>query len=432
MQKRKEKFIISTFILIIGGGLTKILGMIIKIVMSRLMGTEGIGLYMLILPTFTLFIGLAQVGLPVAISKLVAEDKLNNKNLIFSLIPISMTINILIIIFLLFGSHFIANNLLQEERSYYALISIGLVLPFISISGILRSYFFGKQQMLPHVISNVTEDIVRLTIISIGIPLFLNKGLEFAVSFVVLSNIVSEFTSIVILFFFLPKKFKINKEDLIPNKNYMKEALSIGIPSTTGRFIGSIGYFFEPIILTYVLLKVGYSNNFLVNEYGILSGYVIPLLLLPSFFTMAISQALLPVVSKAYSNHNIRYTKIKIKQAIFFSLLIGIPATLVFIFIPEIPLKLIYNTSHGISYIKVLAPVCLLQYIQSPLSSVLDATGNSKLNMKSTLYGMLIRTSFLFILSFLKIGLWGLVIATSLSIIFTTIYEFTKVKKILS
>ena len=86
----KNKFIKSTIILIIGGFITKILGMIIKIVMTRTIGTEGIGLYMLISPTFTLLISIAQLGFPVAISKLVAEDKNNNKNLVFSIIPISL------------------------------------------------------------------------------------------------------------------------------------------------------------------------------------------------------------------------------------------------------------------------------------------------------------------------------------------------------
>ena len=46
----KEKFIKSTIILLVGGLLTKVLGMLIKIVMSRLTGTEGLGLYMMILP----------------------------------------------------------------------------------------------------------------------------------------------------------------------------------------------------------------------------------------------------------------------------------------------------------------------------------------------------------------------------------------------
>ena len=95
---KKSKFIKSTIILIAGGFLTKLLGMLIKIVMTRLLGTKGIGTYMLISPTFTLLIGLASLGMPVAISKLVAEDKRNNKNLVFSAIPIVMIINILIII----------------------------------------------------------------------------------------------------------------------------------------------------------------------------------------------------------------------------------------------------------------------------------------------------------------------------------------------
>ena len=102
----KEKFIISTIILLIGGLLTKLLGMIIKIFMSRLMGVEGLGIYMLILPTFSLFIALAQFGFPTALSKLIAEDSKNNKRLFFSLIPISLVINIILIILILFSNSF--------------------------------------------------------------------------------------------------------------------------------------------------------------------------------------------------------------------------------------------------------------------------------------------------------------------------------------
>ncbi|MDD2391496.1 MAG: oligosaccharide flippase family protein, partial [Bacilli bacterium] len=55
-----NKFIKSTIILVIGGFITKLLGMVIKIVITRLLGTEGIGIYMLAMPTYTLFIALAQ------------------------------------------------------------------------------------------------------------------------------------------------------------------------------------------------------------------------------------------------------------------------------------------------------------------------------------------------------------------------------------
>lgn len=426
-----NKFIKSTIVLIIGGFLTKILGMLIKIVMTRLIGTEGIGIYMLISPTFMLLIALAQLGLPVAISKIVAENKTKSKNLVFSSIPISLAINLSIIIFMIFASNYIANNLLHEPRSYYALICTSLVLPFISISSILRGYFFGKQRMIPHVVSNITEDVVRLIVIAIGIPIFLKNGIEYAVAFIVLSNIFSELTSIFVLFFFIPKNFKLEKKDFIPEKKTMKNVFSIAVPTTGSRLIGNIGHFLEPIILTTILLKTGYSNNFLVKEYGIINGYVMPLILLPSFFTVAISQALIPIVSNAYSNNNLKYTKKKIKQACLISLLIGIPSTIIFELCPQILLKFIYNTNEGISYIKFLAPICLLHYIQAPISSSLQAMGKAKDGMMGTLLGMISRTIILMLLCYLKIGLWSLILATSFNILFVTIYDYKKLKKYL-
>ena len=427
----KNKFVKSTLILMLGGAIKKILGMIIKIVTNRLIGVEGLGVYMLITPTFMLLIAIAQLGFPIAISKLVAEEKNNNKNLVFSSLPISLTINIIIMIILLFSSSYISNNLLHDKRTLYAIRSIGFVLPFISISSILRGYFFGKQRMFPHIISNVTEDAVRLITIIIGVPIALKKGIESAVSFIVLSNIVSELSSILVLFFFLPKNFKITKEDISPNKKNIKDILNISIPTTGSRLIGNIGYFLEPIILTFFLLKTGYANTYIVKEYGILNGYVMPMLLLPSFFTLAISQALIPIVSKSYSDNNIIYVKKKIKQSILFSSLIGIPATIIFILIPEIPLKLIYNTTSGSTYMKYMAPICLLYYFQAPLSSSLQAMGKAKDSLKGTIIGVSVKLIILAIGCNLKIGLWGLVISTCANIIVVTIYDLRRVKKYL-
>lgn len=426
---KKSKFIKSTLILIIGGFITKILGMIIKIVMTRLLTTEGIGLYMLITPTFLLLITLSQLGLPVAISKLVAENKRNNKNLVFSIIPIILIINIIIIAIMLLSSKYIANNLLHDERTYYALISISLVLPFISISSILRGYFFGKEKMIPHVISNITEDIVRLILIALLTPIFLKKGIEYAVAFIVITNIFSEITSILILFFFLPKNFQINKKDFKINKNNTKEILQISIPTTGSRLIGSVAYFFEPIILTYVLLKIGYTNSYIVQEYGIINGYIMPLLLLPSFFTLAISQALIPEVSNLYSNKKYKQAKRKIKQAVYISLLIGIPETILLEINPKFFLKFIYNTNEGITYLRVLAPICILYYIQTPLTSAMQSMNGSVSAMNATIIGSIIRIIVLFIFSYLHIGMWGLVIATSINIIYVTLHHIKYIKK---
>ena len=426
----KNKFIKSTLILIVGGFFTKALGMIIKIIMTRLIGTEGIGLYSMIMPTFLLLNSIAQLGLPTALNILISSNKFNTKNLVSTAIIISLSIDFLILLFLIISSNYISTNLLNEPRLKTALLSIGLVLPFITISNCLRSYFFAKERMYPHVITNIIEDLVKLIFILLGIPIFIKKGIEFAVAFVILSNIFCELASIIIFLFLIPS-FKYNKKEIMPNKNNINELFKIALPTTGSRLIGSIGYFFEPIIITYVLLKIGYSNKYIINEYGIINGYVMQLVLLPSFFTAAISQALIPIISKSYVERKYEYANKKIKQAIFFCLLIGIPSTIIFELFPDKLLQLLFNTNKGINYIKVIAPICLLHYIQSPISSSLQAMGSAKISMIGTFIGMILRTICLFIFSYFKIGLWSLLIATSINIIFVTLFDYYNIKRIL-
>ena len=423
----KNKFIKSTIILLIGGLLTKVLGMVIKIVMARLIGTKGLGMYMLILPTFTLLISLSQFGFPLALSKLIGEDTRNNKKLVFSILPVLILINIILIILIVILSPIISKNLLHNENLFISILSMSLVIPFTSISSICRSYFFGKQKMFPHVLSNIVEDIVRLIIMIIGIPLIKPLGLKYIVCFLILINIISEIISTIILIIFLPKNIHITKKDLYPNKSYIKDSLKICIPNTTSRLIGSIGFFLEPIILTNILL-INYSSNYITTEYGVISGYVIPLILLPSFFTLALSQSLLPVISKDSVRNNLDSIKKKVSYTILLSLIIGIPVTIILLVKGNYLLKLIYHTNKGINYLKILAPICLLQYIQAPLSTTLDALNKSKINLISTILGTTIRTISLIIFSYLKIGIYSLIISISLNIIITTIYQIKKVR----
>lgn len=428
---KKNKFITSTIVLIIGGFITKLIGMVNRIVLSRSLGTEGLGLYMMIMPTFSMCIAISQFGLSIAISKLISENTKSSKKIISSSLLISVIINMIIMISLIFFGSFISNNLIHDSRTTLPINAISLTLPFISISSIARGYFFGKQKMIPHVISNITEDIVRLLILYFGIPIFLIKGIEIAITFVVLTNVVSELTSIIILFFFLPKNFSIKKSDLKVDHLITKDILSISVPTVISRFVGNIGYFFEPIIITSLMLEKNYSNNFIVSEYGIISGYVLPLLTLPSFFTGAISQALIPVISKNYVLGNIKETKRKLKQAIMLSFMVALPATIIFMTIPEIPLKFIYNTTEGINYIKFLAPICILLYFQSNLSATLQAMGKAKDSLLSTTIGMIIRISTLFIFLKLDLKMWSLVFSTSLSIITVTLHNYLKINKYL-
>lgn len=429
---KKNKFITSAIILMIGSIITKLINMVIRIGISRTIGTTGMGVYMLVVPTFSLFISLSQMGLPVAISKLVSEKKSNNRNLVFSATFTIMAFNLILLTAIVLSANLIANKLLHDQRTYQAIISMALVLPFISISSILRGYYFGKQKMIPHVCSNVTEDIVRMIVIFIGLPISYNYGIEYAISFIILSNIVSETVSIMILLMFAPKKMQIKKSDIKPDYNNIKNIFKIGVPTTGSRLISSLGACLEPIILTSVLLTNGYSNNFIVTEYGVITGHILPILVMPSFFTSAISSSLIPVISEAYVNQKYAYVKNKLKQAILLSLACGIPFTIFLIIFSNQSLSFLYNTTVGNNYLKIVAPFFLTYYIQTPLSAFLQAIGKSTHAMIDNLIGISLKLLIIFILGYFNIGLFNLIIALVTNIIIVTLLHYLNIKKSLN
>lgn len=429
---KKNKFIISAIILMIGSIITKLINMVIRIGISRTIGTTGMGVYMLVVPTFSLFISLSQMGLPVAISKLVSEKKSNNRNLVFSATFTIMAFNLILLTAIFLSANLIANKLLHDYRTYQAIKSMALVLPFISISSILRGYYFGKQKMIPHVCSNVIEDIVRMIVIFIGLPISYNYGIEYAISFIILSNIVSETVSIMILLMFAPKKMQIKKSDIKPDYNNIKNIFKIGVPTTGSRLISSLGACLEPIILTSVLLTNGYSNNFIVTEYGVITGHILPILVMPSFFTSAISSSLIPVISEAYVNQKYAYVKNKLKQAILLSLACGIPFTIFLIIFSNQSLSFLYNTTVGNNYLKIVAPFFLTYYIQTPLSAFLQAIGKSTHAMIDNLIGISLKLLIIFILGYFNIGLFNLIIALVTNIIIVTLLHYLNIKKSLN
>ena len=425
----KNKFIKSTIILIIGGGITKLLAMVIKIFLTRAIGDNGIGLYMMVLPTFNLFITLCSLSLSTSISKLISERK-KSKEITLSIVPVSLVYNFVLMVIIILFAPFISNSLLKNSLTCYPIMAIGFTLPFICISSILKGYFYGNENMIPFVVSNIVEQIVRLILIIWVIPKLMSFGVSIAVCGVVLINVLSELSSIICLILYVPNK-NISIKDFKFNKEIFKDVMDISLPTTGSRLIGSISYFLEPVILTFILLYIGYNNDYITQEYGVITGYVQPLLLLPSFFTMAISTSLLPVISSSYSKGNYSYAKKKLKQALIISLGIGLFFTVIFMLIPELLLQFIYNTSFGVNYIRIIGPFFLLHYIQGPLTAYLQAINKADVAMRGTFVGAIIKNILLLVLPFFM-GIWGFVVSSLVNIFYVTVQHIYYVRKSLT
>lgn len=422
----------GTIILLTGGFFSKFLGFVLKIIITRQIGTEGIGLYSLVMPTFGLFITIATFSYPVAISKIISARGKSSKKAIFSIIPISIILNLFTLLIIFLISKPLASIFLKDQRLYIPLLSIGFTLPFIGLSSIIKGYYWGKQRMGIYILSNIVEQIVRIIVLIFLIPKVIKVSLVLTISLIIVVNVLSETSSIIVMLLGLPKGVKITKEDLRPSKEYIKDIMNICVPSTSSKIVGSISHFLEPIVLINVLSYVGYSNNYIVTEYGIVNGYSLALLLIPQFFTMSISTSLIPELSKSYSIEDIKNCKKRLFQITGLSLMIGAFSTGIIFAVPEYFLNLIYNTNLGANYIRVLAPFFLLYFINTPLASAMQALDMSKDEMQITLLTSFVKLFLLTLLAFLKIGMYSLIISTIITLIYSTYLHIKKVKKKLS
>lgn len=419
MIKFKNNLLIKNIIiLLVSGALAKVLGMLGKIIYTRIAGVNVVGLYTMITPTFMLIISICQFSFPISISKISAEEKYDNKSLLKSAYFVGSIISIILIIILILTSNLIALSL-HNKLLAPAILSISAIIPFVMISSVQRGFLHGKEDMLPASITNVTEEIIKIILILFLLPIAISKGDITSVIFLILFNVITEGSNILFMQKAISKKYISNKKGKV-NKKIIKEILSISIPTTSVRLIASIGFFLEPIILTNTLLSSGYSPNYITMEYGIINSYIVPLLSIPSFFSISIASALLPNITKAYANKKYDEFNRKLLKLMFLSMLVGAVCLTIILIFPNEILKLVYNVNFGINYIYLIGPFFLILYMQPTLSVALQAMDKTnKLFLTSTI-SVIIKYSTLYVLGKIGFGMNALIFAMIAGIVTTT------------
>ncbi|TLS39273.1 stage V sporulation protein B [Pseudalkalibacillus caeni] len=436
----KQTFLRGTLVLIIAGLITKILGFINRIVMARVMGEEGVGLYMMAVPTLILTITLTRMGLPVAISKMVAEaDAKGDRKKIKRILVVSLAITgLLSIIFttaMVLAAPILSQKFFTDGRTFYPLIAITPVVPIVALSSILRGYFQGLQNMRPSAYSQVIEQFVRICLVALLTKMFLPYGVEFAAAGAMLSVIMGELASLLYMFsmFKLKKRIRIRKgfwSYLKDGNGTLKDLMSISLPTTGSQLIGSVSYFFEPIVVAQSLLIAGVATEVATRQYGSLSGLAIPLLFLPTFITYSLQVSLVPAISEAHAQKQYKLIQHRLSEAMRLSMVSGgISVIITYIF--AVPLMdLMYDAPSVAIYVKVMAPFFFFYYFQGPLAAALQALDLAKAAMINSLIGAVAKIALIFVLATRpELGIMGVALAIVTGIVLVTLLHFATLAK---
>ncbi|RYL93901.1 stage V sporulation protein B [Sporolactobacillus sp. THM7-4] len=427
----RQSFLKGSFILMVAGLFTRILGMVNGMVLARVIGDDGVGLYNMAFPALILAVTLTELGLPVAISKLVAEaDTLNNKRKIRVILSLSLAIvgfiSLVLTISMLVLVPPAARFLFPDTRVVYPLLAITPVIPIVAVSSVLRGYFQGIRNMKPYAYSGIIEQIVRISLVATLTNMLMPYGVQYAAAGAMIAGSAGECASLLYMLRAFKKESRVRlkgkiRQSVHRSRNTLRQLLGIGLPTMGSRMIGSLGNFFEPIIVSHGMLLAGYSIQDSTALYGQLTGFALTILLLPSFITHALHVSLVPAVSEAYAKKDYGMIHFRLNQALRIAMLTGGLSVVVTYSFARPLMTLIYDSPASATYVCIMAPFFLVFYFQAPMHAVLQALDLAKAAMMNTLISAIVKIMTLFLLtSRPEFGIKGAALAICVNVVLVT------------
>lgn len=395
---KKNSFLYGTVLLIFVNFIVRFLGFAYKIILSRWIGPEGIGLFHLVFPVLMIFITFTTAGIPVAVSKLTAHYiSLDNKRGCNKVLGLSLLMGLLMSIFLSFilfyYAKYISSTIIENRDTYILMLALVPAIPLISISSILRGYYYGLKDVGPPGVAQILEQIFRIAFV-MGILFILKpQDPKYAAAIAVIGISFGELVGLLWLLFQLKyleafqlrKTYRLMKEGSI---SILGKILYISAPITLSRLIGVVMQSLNAVLIPQRLQLAGYPPQEALSIFGKLAGMALPLLFLPFIVTSALVVNIIPNVSEEMAHKNWREIRMQSDLALRMTLLVALPITALFIFFADPICKLIYNQPGVGRYLSLLAYATVFLSLHHTISGILHGMGKQVLTTINYFIGM--------------------------------------------
>ncbi|MBP3504093.1 MAG: oligosaccharide flippase family protein [Bacilli bacterium] len=414
----------NTLIIIITGLIVKIIGMIGKIITTRILGIEGMSKYALSYPTLLLFINISGFSMNNTMSKLVSEaiasKQYSPKLLLKKGIKTTFLISSICIIIYLCSINFISKNLLKDNELIMPLLMGTFLIPLVGISDALRGYLNGIKAVKFSSTSLFLEQLTRTIFSLLGIYIGLKINIIIATSFLYLALSIGEIASIIFCLIYIKKHKLIHYQNTQGEQKIIYKTASY---LTLSRIIGSISYFLEPILYTNILIYLNYSKEIIHNTYTTTDIYIVPLLTIISFIPFSLSTAIIPHISEAYAKNNTKSLNYYLNKAYIFTLFPAIICLLSIHFYSSEFMNLLFKTTIGSTLAKKVSLLFIFYYLQIISSSILQAIGQVKIILINSFLSNLSRLALILVLPFFPtININSILYAVVISIIISATY----------
>lgn len=408
-----DRFMKGTLILTAAGLMVKILGSVNRILLSRLLGGEGIGLYQIAYPLFLILVALSSAGIPAAVSIMVShraalQDRAGARKILGTTAALMAVLGLG---FALLAWNLVPwlldSHLVKDARACYAMLAlvpaIGLSIPIACF----RGYFQGFQEMVPTGASQIVEQFTRVVCMLAFAYLLLPKGLEYGAAGASLGALPGAVTCLGMLLWFYYRQQK--QWERQPAKSLAGSPLSAGtiaknlaalaLPVTCANLMVPVVSGIEIVLVPERLLAAGFTVAASTRALGYLSGMAMPLVNMGTIPTNSLAQSVVPAIAQAKALGQQETIGSQTARALRFFLLLNLPAA-VGVYVLGTPIaRLLYGTIHAGPVVTALAPAILFLGLHQVTTAVLQGLGHTRVPMCNMLLSLIVKIGLLWVLT---------------------------------
>ncbi len=421
----KNSFIRGTLLLTFAALISRLMGFFYRIFLANTIGAEGMGIYQLIFPIYSVCFSLCASGIETAISKLTAEKYAVKKpseafGTLKAGIAIALTLSVICSLFIYKYAQPLAISFLKEPACEELLRLLSFTIPLGTVHSCIYGYYFGIHKAGVPAAAQLIEQVSRIGCVFLLYRICLHNGTELSPMIAVLGLVFGDLCAMLFAltcFSFHPKKLPALSLDRY--FSCTKEILSLATPLTVSRICINLLASLEAAMIPNALKTYGMDSASALSVYGILNGMALPFILFPNALTGSLSLMLLPAVSESHANGQLHALKNTIKKTFSFCLLLGIAFLCFFLLFGNFLGEFFFSSQLAGTFITILAWICPFLYLNTTMNSVLNGLGLTHITFFNGIFALFLRIGFIYFF-IPKVGIYGYLLGLLISQLFTT------------
>ncbi len=420
MPSKTRVFFLNALSLTITSLLIRAVSVIFNIYVSNTVGSEAMGLFSLIGSVYAFSVTIAMAGINLGTTRLISDALglgdfvLIKKSMRSALLFCTITGAVASVLLFTFAN-IISVHLLGDIRAVRSLKILSLTLVPVALSSCLSGYFTAVRRVKLSSFIGILIQLAKIGFTVYLLSFLVKKETEGACIGLVLGGALAELISLLInyiLYLIDMRKMELknDSECKAQSKDITKKLLNITLPVTFSACIRSLLNMLQHTLVPKGIRASGKNWSEALSSYGSLHSMALPLILFPSAFISAFSGLLIPEVSECIIQKNFERLKRTSYRSLSLSLFFSIGIAGIMLFYSQELGLYIYKSRETALYIKILAPLIPVMYIDGATDAILKGSGHQVYSMNVNIIDAF--TSCIFAITLIpRLGILGYIIS---------------------